>query len=240
MAGSLGSIVARLPAQQRARVAQRELQRRSSVRSADAPLSEDPQNGGWLVRSPTPGAPFFFIGHVRDRTNQPIVGAEVDVWHSLTSGLYESQDSEQADMNLRGKFTTDETGTFSFTSIKPAGYPIPTNGNVVGQLLDAQGRHPFRPAHVHFLMVKPGFKVLISQVFMPDDEHLQDDVQFGVTRNLIGNLVRHDEPRSDHPDLEPPWYWLDTHSRWKKAQPGCRRRRSDSSQLVSCQLLLLS
>ena len=55
-------------------------------------------------------------------------------------------------------------------------------------------------------MFKPGFKALISQVFMPDDEHLQDDVQFGVTRNLIGNLVRHDEPRSDHPDLEPPWY----------------------------------
>ena len=112
-------------------------------------------------------------------------------------------------MNLRGKFTTDETGTFSFRSIKPAGYPIPTDGNVVGQLLDAQGRHPFRPAHVHFLMFKPGFKTLISQVFMPDDEHLQDDVQFGVTRNLIGNLVRHDEPRSDHPDLEPPWYSLE-------------------------------
>jgi hypothetical protein len=137
-----------------------------------------------------------------------IVGAEVDVWHSSTSGLYESQDSEQADMNLRGKFTSDETGTFSFRSIKPAGYPIPTDGNVVGQLLDAQGRHPFRPPHVHFRIFKPGFKTLISQVFMPDDEHLEEDVQFGVTRNLIGNLVRHDEPRSDDPDLEAPWYSL--------------------------------
>jgi len=75
------------------------------------------ENGGSLVRSPTSGAPFFFIGHVRDRTNQPVVSAEVDVWHSSTSGLYESQDSEQVDMNLRGKFTTDETGTFSFRSI---------------------------------------------------------------------------------------------------------------------------
>jgi catechol 1,2-dioxygenase len=167
------------------------------------------ENGGSLVRSPTPGAPFFFIGHVRDRADRPIVGAEVDVWHSSTSGLYESQDSEQADMNLRGKFTTDEAGTFSFRSIKPAGYPIPTDGNIVGQLLDAQGRHPFRPAHVHFLVFKPGFKTLISQVYMPDDEHIDDDVQFGVTRSLIGNLIRHDEPRSDHPDLAPPWYSLE-------------------------------
>ena len=167
------------------------------------------ENGGSLVRSPTTGAPFFFVGHVRNRTDGPVVGAEVDVWHSSTSGLYESQDPEQADMNLRGKFTTDETGTFSFRSIKPAGYPIPTDGNVVGELLNAQGRHPFRPAHVHFLMFKPGYKTLISQVFMPDDEHIQDDVQFGVTRNLIGNLVRHDEPRSDHPDLQPPWYSLE-------------------------------
>jgi catechol 1,2-dioxygenase len=112
-------------------------------------------------------------------------------------------------MNLRGKFTTDETGTFAFRSIKPAGYPIPAHGNVVGQLLEAQGRHPFRPAHVHFLMVKPGFKTLISQVFMPDDEHLEDDVQFGVTRTLIGNLLRHDDRRPDHSDLEPPWYSLE-------------------------------
>ena len=123
----------------------------------------------WFARR-RPATPFFFIGRVRDRTDQPIVGAEVDVWHSSTVGLYENQDAEQADMNLRGKFTTDADGTFSFRTIKPAGYPIPTDG-VVGRLLDAQGRHPFRPAHVHFLMFKPGFKTLISQVFMPDDEH---------------------------------------------------------------------
>jgi catechol 1,2-dioxygenase len=166
-------------------------------------------NGGSLIRSPTPGAPFLFTGHVRDRQGQPVIGAEVDVWHSSTSGLYESQDPDQADMNLRGKLTTDDTGTFSFRSIKPAGYPIPAHGNVVGQLLDAQSRHPFRPAHVHLLMFKPGFKTLISQVFMPDAAHLEDDVQFGVTRNLIGHLVRHDEPAASHPDLEPPWYSLD-------------------------------
>jgi catechol 1,2-dioxygenase len=164
---------------------------------------------GSLIRSDTPGAPFLFTGHVRDRQGQPIAGAEVDVWHCSTDGLYESQDPEQADMNLRGKFTTDAAGSFRFRSIKPAGYPIPHTGNIVGQLLDAQDRHPFRPAHVHFLMFKRGFKTLISQVFMPDDPHLEDDVQFGVTRNLIGKLVRHDDRPPHDPEIEGPWYSLE-------------------------------
>jgi catechol 1,2-dioxygenase len=171
--------------------------------------SPNTDDGGSLIRSDTPGAPFLFIGHVRDRQGGAVAGAEVDVWHCSSDGLYESQDPEQADMNLRGKFTTDADGSFRFRSIKPAGYPIPHTGNVVGRLLDAQGRHPFRPAHVHFLMFKPGFKTLISQVFMPDDPHLHDDVQFGVTRNLIGNLVRHDEPLPNDPEIQSPWYSLE-------------------------------
>src|SRR4030081_1836841 len=82
------------------------------------------ENGGSLLRSSTPGPPFLFTGHGRDQNGQPVVGAEVDVWHCSTAGLYEIQDQEQADMNLRGKFTTDETGTFGFRSIKPVGYPV--------------------------------------------------------------------------------------------------------------------
>ena len=167
------------------------------------------ENGGSLIRSPTPGPPFVFTGHVRDRKGQPVAGAEVDVWHSSTAGLYDVQDSQQAEMNLRGKFITDETGTFGFRSIKPVGYPIPADRNVVGQLLRAQGRHCLRPAHVHVLVFKPGLKTLISQVFMPDDPHIDDDVQFGVTRNLIGRLERHDEPRPGLPESESPWYSLE-------------------------------
>jgi catechol 1,2-dioxygenase len=167
----------------------------------NSPLTE---NGGSLLRCPTPGPAFVFTGHVRDRLGRPLIGAEVDVWHSSTAGLYESQDPAQADMNLRGKFITDETGTFSFRSVKPVGYPIPVEGNVVGELLRAQNRHKYRPAHVHVLIFKPGFKTLISQVFMPDDPHLEDDVQFGVTRALIGNLVRHEV---GEPDAG--WYSMD-------------------------------
>jgi catechol 1,2-dioxygenase len=166
-------------------------------------------NGGSLLRSPTAGPPFHFTGHLRDQGGRPVAGAEVDVWHSSTSGLYENQDPDQAEMNLRGKFTTDETGTFSFWSITPVGYPIPTDGNVVGELLRAQRRHPYRPAHVHVLAFKEGFKTLVSQVFMPDDPRIEDDVQFGVTRTLIGTLVRHDEPCAEAPDRAGPWYSLD-------------------------------
>lgn len=164
------------------------------------------ENGASLLRSETPGPRFQFTGRVLDRQGAPVVGADVDVWHSSTVGLYENQDPSQTEMNLRGVFTTDERGTFSFTSVKPAGYPIPHEGNVVGALLDAQGRHCFRPAHVHIMVIKPGFKTLISQIYMPDDPHIEDDVQFGVRRELIANLVRHDEPAAAHPDWTPPWY----------------------------------
>ena len=167
------------------------------------------ENGGSLIRSATSGPVFFFTGHVVDREGQPVAGAEVDVWHSSPAGLYEQQDPEQAEMNLRGKLTTDGDGTFSFRSVKPAGYPIPTDGNVVGDLLRAQNRHPFRPAHVHVLIVKPGFKTLISQIYMPDDPRLETDVQFGVTRHLIADLVRHEEPQPQDPTVLPPWYSVD-------------------------------
>jgi catechol 1,2-dioxygenase len=164
------------------------------------------ENGGSIVRSPTPGPRLFVDFRVVDRDANPIAGADVDIWHTSPAGLYENEDPEQADMNLRGKFTTDPGGRIWFRSVKPAGYPIPTNG-VVGRLLRAQDRHPYRPAHVHALVFKDGYKTLTSQVYADDDPHLQSDVQFGVTRALVGGFERHDEP---HPTgVEPPWYSLD-------------------------------
>jgi catechol 1,2-dioxygenase len=121
-------------------------------------------NGGTIVRSDTPGDPLLVTARVVDRAGEPLAGAEVDIWHASPVGLYENQDSEQADMNLRGKFTTDEEGRFWFSTVKMIGYPIPTEG-VVGRLLRAQNRHPYRPAHLHALILKQGFKVLISQVY---------------------------------------------------------------------------
>jgi catechol 1,2-dioxygenase len=166
------------------------------------------ENGGSIVRSKTPGPALFVAGKVVDGSGNPIGGAEVDIWHASPVGFYENQDPDQADMNLRGKFLTDDEGRFAFRSVMMVGYPIPIDG-VVGRLLKAQSRHPYRPAHLHALIFKAGFKVLISQVYDPADPHIDSDVQFGVTKALLGNFVRHDEPHPIAPDVAPPWYSLD-------------------------------
>jgi len=166
------------------------------------------ENGGSIVRSETPGDPLFVNAKVVDREGRPIADAEVDVWHASPVGLYENQDSTQADMNLRGKLTTDADGRFWFRSVMMVGYPIPTDG-VVGRLLKAQKRHPFRPAHLHALVVKEGFKVLISQVYNSADPHIDDDVQFGVTQVTLADFVRHDEPHPTASDIAGSWYSLD-------------------------------
>jgi hydroxyquinol 1,2-dioxygenase len=171
----------------------------------DSPPTE---NGGSIVRSPTPGPAMFVNCLVRDRNGDPVTGAEVDVWHSSPEGLYENQDASQAEMNLRGKFITDKNVHFSFRSILPAGYPIPINGPV-GELLKAQGRHNYRPAHLHFLIYKEGFKTHISQVYVPEDPVIDTDVQFGVTRALLGNYIRHDNEPAPAPDVKGRWYSLD-------------------------------
>lgn len=165
-------------------------------------------NGASIVRSPTPGPALFVEAWVKDQQGRPVAGAEVDVWHSSPDGFYENQDPAQADMNLRGKFTADAAGRIAFRSVKPAGYPIPVDGPV-GELVRAQRRHNMRPAHLHFLICKPGFKTHISQVYVNDDPNLDTDVQFGVTRALVGNYVRHDREPAPAADVTGPWYSLD-------------------------------
>jgi protocatechuate 3,4-dioxygenase beta subunit len=164
-------------------------------------------NGGSIVRSRTPGPVLFANCRITDTNGNPLQNVEVDVWQASPVGLYENQDSYQADMNLRGKFLTDDDGRFWFRSVKPAGYPVPTNGPV-GDLLRAQLRHPFRPAHLHFLAFKQGYKTLITQVFVDDDERLETDVVFGVTSHLVGNYRHHKEP-GPAADVTGSWYSLD-------------------------------
>ncbi len=165
-------------------------------------------NGGSIVRSPTPGPALFVNAWVKDQSGKPVADAEVDVWQSSPEGYYENQDPIQADMNLRGKFTTDKEGHFWFRSVKPAGYPIPVDGPV-GELVRAQGRHNMRPAHLHVLIYKKGYKTHISQVYVNDDEHLETDVQFGVTRTLVGNYVHHESEPAPDAGVKGPWYSLD-------------------------------
>jgi len=165
-------------------------------------------NSGSLLRSSIPGPALFFKGRVVDQNGVPIAGVEVDVWHASPAGLYENQDPEQAEMNLRGKFMTDAGGNFSFRTVKPAGYPIPLNGPT-GALLNAQRRHPFRPAHLHFLVYKPGLKTITSQIYSSDDPLLETDSQFGVTRALVGHYLLHEGEAAPAADVRGEWYSLE-------------------------------
>lgn len=166
------------------------------------------ENGGSIVRSPTIGAPLFVTARVKDNEGNRVVDAEVDVWNTSAEGLYENQDPDQADMNLRGRFRTDNIGRINFRTVKPAAYPVPVNGPV-GDLLKVQGRANMRPAHMHFLIHKTGYKTHISQVYVNDDPYLDTDAQFGVTRTLIGDYVYHENEPAPDPEVTGPWYSLD-------------------------------
>ena len=163
------------------------------------------------------------------------MGAEVDIWHSSPEGFYENQDPVQADMNLRGKFFTDNDGRISFRSVKPAGYPIPIDGPTV-DLLRAQGRHNMRPAHLHVLARKDGFKTLISQLYVPDDKFLETDVQFGVTRHLIGDYVRHENEAPPAPTSRGRGIRSRTRSSWSRVRASCRARQSAARRRASGQI----
>ena len=170
-----------------------------------SPITE---NGGSIVRSRTSGTPLFVTAWVKDSEGNSIAGAEVGVWNTSAEGLYENQDPAQADMNLRGRFRTDENGRIHLRTVKPAAYPVPVNGPV-GDLLRVQGRANMRPAHMHFLIRKPGYKTHISQVYVNDDPYLETDAQFGVTRALIGDYIYHEHEPAPDPELTGPWYSLD-------------------------------
>jgi hypothetical protein len=101
-------------------------------------------SGGSLLRSPTPGPQLVVRVSLEDAGGKPVAGAEIDVWHSSPEGLYENQDPDQAEMNLRGRFLSDAEGRFDFRSVKPAGYPIPVDGPV-GELVRATRRPTFAP-----------------------------------------------------------------------------------------------
>ena len=166
------------------------------------------RNGESIVRSPTPGEPVFVRARFEDEQGHPVSDAQIDVWQASGEGYYENQDPKQADMNLRGRFSTDAHGSIEFRTVKPSGYPIPVNGPV-GKLIRAQGRHNLRPAHIHFLFHKPGYKTQFSQLYSSDDPNLETDVQFAVTAALIGNYEPHDAEPAPDADVKGRWYSLE-------------------------------
>ena len=143
------------------------------------------------------GQVLLACGRVTDVDGTPVAGAELDIWQTAPNGLYSSQDSEQDTFSFHGLQTTGPDGRYGFTTVRPVSYTVPTDGPV-GQILDATGRHPWRPSHLHYIVKAPGFRPLVTEVFPDDDPYLDQDTVFGVRGDLVMKYV--ECPAADFPD----------------------------------------
>ena len=139
------------------------------------------------------GEPVFVSGRVLDPDGRPVDGATLDVWQTSGNGLYDTQDPDQPENNLRGLFTTGADGRYFFRSVRPMPYSVPTDGPV-GRMLLALGRDPMRPAHIHVILAAPGFDAVTTHLFIAGDEYLDSDAVFGVKDSLVVTFVRQDDP----------------------------------------------
>ncbi|GAP36194.1 intradiol ring-cleavage dioxygenase [Piscinibacter sakaiensis] len=162
----------------------------------DAPRVDD----GADIAGGAPGEPLFVEVEVAGLDGRPLAGAEVDVWQADEDGLYDVQRPELgAARRARAVLHTDAEGRLRFRTILPTAYPVPTDGPV-GRLLVASGRHPWRPAHLHFRIAAPGHRTLVTHLFRDPDPYLDSDVVFGVRSSLIARFERHERgPLLDAP-----------------------------------------
>ena len=155
------------------------------------------------------GYPMYVSGTVTSTEGQPLAGATIDVWHADQEGFYDLQKlAEHSGLAGRGRFHSDESGRFHLWTIRPSPYPIPHDGPV-GKMLQAQGRHPFRPEHIHFLIEAAGQRRLVTHLFAAGDEYLDSDVVFGVKESLVREYVQHsDGTAPDGQVMQGKWYSL--------------------------------
>ena len=133
-------------------------------------------------------------GRVRSADGTPIPGAELDVWQASDQGFYDAQQpGAQPRANGRGLFTADADGAFWFRTVVPSYYPIPTDGPV-GTLLNATKRHPYRPAHIHFIVTAPGHRTLTTHIFVAGSQYIESDAVFAVKKSLITEFALTDDP----------------------------------------------
>ncbi|MFN3547570.1 MAG: intradiol ring-cleavage dioxygenase [Mesorhizobium sp.] len=157
------------------------------------------------------GEDMVVSGRILDTEGRPIANAVLDVWQANDEGFYDVQQKGlQPDFNLRGVFRTGADGRYWFRAVKPKFYPIPDDGTV-GKLLGRLGRHPFRPAHLHYIIKADGFEALTTHIFDPHDPYIGTDAVFGVKESLLAEFVRVDDPARAKDLGFPGWFWAVEH-----------------------------
>ena len=153
---------------------------------ANAPFRK---RGSPIASDETPGSRVRVSGKVFDVENgEPLAGAVLDVWQAATNGLYQNQDENQPDYNLRARFKTDQDGSYEFVGLMPTAYPVPTDGPV-GELLRVAKRWSYRPAHIHVIASFPDHETLVTQIFKKGDDQTADDVVFTASENMLGDFT---------------------------------------------------
>ena len=166
------------------------------------------------------GVPAWIYGRVLDVSGAPIAGAELDVWQNGADMLYAVQRPEAEEDHLRGRYLTREDGSYAFIAVRPVPYPIPDDGPV-GRMLDASGRHPWRPAHIHMIVRAPGYKTVTTHVFDAASDYLDSDTVFAVKPSLLRTFR---ERAADDPErpagINGPWVSLQNDVVLAPTEPG--------------------
>ena len=169
---------------------------------------------GYDMKRHYPGPVLLATGVVRNMDGEVIEGAELDIWQTAPNGLYSSQDPEQDTYSFHGIQYTDAEGRYGFTTVKPVSYEVPTDGPV-GDILEASGRHAWRPSHLHFIIKAKGYRTLVSEIFADGDPYLDEDAVFGVRSDLI--MTYEEQPAGTFPSdgyelsgkVDGPWLKVD-------------------------------
>ncbi len=190
--------------------------------------------GGNIAHRDASGVPTLVGGRVLDLDGRPIAGALLDVWQAQTNGLYDSQDQDPDALHMRGKFRTDAEGRYLIRTVRPVNYPIPSDGPV-GAMLQATGRHPWRPAHIHFVVSANGYEPVTTHIFDRIDPYLASDAVFAVKQSLICDFVRHEnpEPAATRLGIAPPFLTADFDFHLKPAAAAAQSSVTDAQRRLA-------
>jgi len=178
------------------------------------------------------GEDTYVTGRVLSVDGKPIPNAALDIWQAKADGIYDVQEAN-AEFELRGRVKANARGEFAFKTYKPAFYGVPTDGPV-GRLLDAMGRHPMRPAHMHAIVAAPGYEKVITHVFVEGDPYLDSDAVFAVKDSLVGSYRKVDSPaEAKQLGMPNPFLRLDWDFRLAPAGPARARKTIAASDAVT-------